>query len=117
MRACRARVQSLTDELAVANGELRRQYQEKEALSERLGLLLNALPAGVVVVDAAGAVTQANPAACVMLGDALCGQLWQQLAAGMQAVASPDEFSVGGRRVSLAESVLVSGRWSHHPDS
>ena len=104
-----ARVQSLTDELAVANGELRRQYQEKEALSERLGLLLNALPAGVVVVDAAGTVTQANPAAGAMLGDALCGQSWQQLAAGMQAVASPDEFSVGGRRVSLAESVLVSG--------
>ena len=30
-----ARVASLTEELAVANGELRRQYREKEALSER----------------------------------------------------------------------------------
>ena len=37
------RVESLTAELAVANGELRRQYEEKEALSERLSLLLNAL--------------------------------------------------------------------------
>jgi two-component system sensor histidine kinase FlrB len=104
-----ARVQSLTDELAVANGELRRQYEEKEALSERLGLLLNALPAGVVVVDAAGTISQANPAACAMLGDGLCGRSWQELASAMQAVASPDEFSVGERRVSLAESVLVSG--------
>ena len=43
--ALQARVESLTSELAVANGELRRQYQEKEALSERLSLLLNALPA------------------------------------------------------------------------
>lgn len=104
-----ARVQSLTDELAVANGELRRQYEEKEALSERLGLLLNALPAGVVVVDAAGNISQANPAASAMLGEGLCGRYWQELAAAMQPVASPDEFSVGERRVSLAESVLVSG--------
>jgi two-component system sensor histidine kinase FlrB len=103
------RVQSLTDELAVANGELRRQYEEKEALSERLGLLLNALPAGVVVVDAAGWVNEANPAANAMLGDSLCGRQWQELALTMQAVAPPDEFSVHGRRVSLAESVLVSG--------
>ena len=31
--ALQAKVESLTAELAVANGELRRQYQEKEALS------------------------------------------------------------------------------------
>ena len=39
--ALQDRVASLTEELAVANGELRRQYQEKEALSERLSLLLD----------------------------------------------------------------------------
>ena len=103
------RVQSLTDELAVANGKLRRQYEEKEALSERLGLLLNALPAGVVVVDAAGVVNEANPAANAMLGDSLCGRQWQELALTMLAAAPPDEFAVRGRRVSLAESVLASG--------
>ena len=47
------RVESLVVELALANGELRRQYEEKEALSERLSLLLKALPAGVVVLDSA----------------------------------------------------------------
>ncbi|MDQ5880886.1 MAG: two-component system, sensor histidine kinase FlrB [Pseudomonadota bacterium] len=103
------RVQSLTDELAVANGELRRQYEEKEALSERLGLLLNALPAGVVVVDAAGVVSEANPAASAMLGGALCGHAWSDLAAALQSVAPPDEFVISGRRVSLAESALASG--------
>ncbi len=56
------RVESLTAELALANGQLRRQYEEKEALSERLSLLLNALPAGVVVLDSAGCVGEANPA-------------------------------------------------------
>jgi hypothetical protein len=44
------RVESLTRELAVANGELRRQYEEKEALSERLALLLG----GRVVLGANG---------------------------------------------------------------
>lgn len=102
------RVQSLTDELAVANGELLRQYQEKEALSERLSLLLDALPAGVVVVDAAGLVSEANPAARKMLGDGLPGRPWQELSAAMQSVAPPDEFAIGELRVSLAESSLVS---------
>jgi len=60
--ALQQKVASLTGELAVANGELRRQYEEKEALSERLGLLLNALPAGVVVLDGSGRITEVNPA-------------------------------------------------------
>jgi len=84
--ALQGRVQSLTDELAVANGELRRQYEEKEALSERLGLLLDALPAGVVVVEADGLVSAANPAACAMLGCVPAGWNWQALAETMSAV-------------------------------
>lgn len=65
------RAASLTDELAVANGELRRQYQEKEALSERLSSLLDALPAGVVLLDAAAVVIAVNPAAVALgRGDA-----------------------------------------------
>lgn len=103
------RVQSLTDELAVANGELRRQYEEKEALSERLGLLLDALPAGVVVVEADGRISDANPAARAMFNAALRGHDWPALAARLQPLASPDEFALGGRRVSIAESTLASG--------
>ncbi len=104
-----AKVTSLTAELAVANGELRRQYEEKEALSERLGLLLNALPAGVVVVNAGGVVSDANPAARAMLGEDICGQPWFRVADVLDSVAPPDEFMVGDRRISLAESLLASG--------
>ena len=95
--ALQGRVQSLTDELAVANGELRRQYEEKEALSERLGLLLDALPAGVVVVEADGFVSAANPAACAMLGCVPAGWNWQALAETMQLAAAPDEYLLAGR--------------------
>lgn len=103
------RVESLTAELAVANGELLRQYQEKEALSERLSLLLNALPAGVVVLDSSARVSEANPAARAMLGETMIGCDWPGLA-GLQLAATdaPDEWQLGTRRVAIAESPLDS---------
>lgn len=48
--ALQAQVAQLTTELAAANGALRQQYLEKLALTERLALLLDALPAGVVLI-------------------------------------------------------------------
>lgn len=72
-----SQVEALTGELAAANGALLQQYQEKAALTERLSLLLSALPAGVMVLDANGQVVQVNPAAEAMLGLALVGQTWE----------------------------------------
>ena len=104
-----AKVESLTAELAVANGELRRQYQEKEALSERLSLLLNALPAGVVVLDSTARVSEANPVARSMLGESISGENWSALAeAKLAATDAPDEWQLADRRVSIAESPLDS---------
>ena len=104
-----AKVESLTAELAVANGELRRQYQEKEALSERLSLLLNALPAGVVVLDSTARVSEANPVARSMLGESISGENWSALAeAKLAATDAPDEWQLADRRVSIAESALDS---------
>ena len=103
------RVESLTAELAVANGELRRQYQEKEALSERLSLLLNALPAGVVVLDSAAQISEANPVARQMLGQAIIGSDWSALAqTRLVASDAPDEWLLDAQRVSIAESPLDS---------
>ena len=103
------RVESLTVELAVANGELRRQYQEKEALSERLSLLLNALPAGVVALDSKAIISEANPVARSMLGDAIIGGDWPALAqARLAATDAPGEWQLSKRRVGIAESPLDS---------
>ena len=107
--ALQGRVESLTAELAVANGELRRQYQEKEALSERLALLLNALPAGVVVLDNTAQVSEANPAARQMFGEALLGSDWPSLVqAHLVPTEAPDEWQLAARRLSIAESPLDS---------
>lgn len=107
--ALQQKVASLTEELAVANGELRRQYREKEALSERLSLLLNALPAGVVVLDGQASITEANPVARQLLGDELEGRHWGDVArAHLEPTLTLGEWQLDGRRLSLAESPLDS---------
>lgn len=106
-----AQVAQLTAELAAANGELRRQYQEKARLSERLALLLDALPAGVVVLDGAGCVEQFNPAAQALFEAPLPGQDWSALAqAALTPTATPGEFEMRGGtvHVAVAETQLDS---------
>lgn len=103
----------LTAELAQANGELRRQYQEKARLSERLALLLDALPAGVVVLDHAGTVEQCNPAAEAIFGAAILGAAWHALsAARLTATETSGEWitAVGAqeKRIVVAETELDS---------
>ncbi|UCV27651.1 PAS domain-containing protein [Ferribacterium limneticum] len=107
--ALQTRVTSLTEELAVANGELRRQYQEKEALSERLSSLLDALPAGVVLLDAAAVVAAVNPAAMAIFGAEMIGQHWGDVArAHLEPTLTVGEWLIGDGRVSIAESALPS---------
>ena len=108
--ALQGRVSSLTEELALANGELRRQYREKEALSERLSSLLDALPAGVVLLDASARVSAVNPAAMCMLGEDLPGQHWGDIVArSLEPTLTLGEWRQGDRLFSMADSVLPSG--------
>lgn len=104
------RVEQLTGELAAANGELRHQLEQKEALSQRLGHLLDALPGGVIVVDRQGVVLEANPAAVTLLGGPLLGETWGAvLAARLKATQSPHEWQLAGatqRRLRLSASAL-----------
>lgn len=109
--ALEKQVASLTEELAQANGELRRQYEEKARLTDRLSTLLNQLPAGVVVVDGAGAIEQANPAALDMVG-ARAGARWDACAARLQSADAPAEWDCTGadgqpRRLSMSEARLA----------
>jgi two-component system sensor histidine kinase FlrB len=103
-----AKAEGLTQELAVANGALRQQYEEKEALSQRLSQLLEALPGGVVVLDADGRVEEANPAARALLGDDLAGLLWKEIQLRkLDPTLTPGEWTLnqGKRRVSISRSV------------
>ena len=64
-----------------------------ERLNERLTLLMAALPAGVVLVDQAGRVEQANDAATQMLGAGLAGADWSELRRShLKPTESPGEW-------------------------
>lgn len=99
-------VERLTGELAVANSELRRQLDEKAALSQRLKLLLDALPAGVVVLDRDGRVAEVNPAAQRLLGEVTVAERWDDLAGRLLKPSdTPQEWELAtGGLVSLVSS-------------
>ena len=107
--ALQAKVSSLTGELAVANGELRRQYREKEALSERLSSLLDALPAGVILLEQDAEVSALNPAAAAMFGPEIVGCHWGDVVSQfLEPTVTVGEWGLGERRLSIAESMLPS---------
>lgn len=99
-----------SEELSTAYNALQGQVAQ---LTERLAVLLGALPAGVVMLDRAGRVGQCNSAAESLLGGDLAGRPWDELAAVLHATETPGELTVGedtgARRVSLSEAALESG--------
>ncbi|HEY7986373.1 MAG TPA: ATP-binding protein [Methylophilaceae bacterium] len=101
------KAESLTKELAVANGELRRQVEQKEGLLLRLAQLLDALPGGVVVLDAQGRVEETNPVAERLLGEPLAREYWTDIEGrALEATPTPGEWMLnhGERRVSISRS-------------
>jgi len=108
-RLLEGRVAGLNEELVEArNGHLE-QLAEKECLANRLSLLLESLPGGVVVLDADGVVQECNPAAQTLLGEPLHGALWREVVQRVFA-PSPDDghdISLGnGRRVNISTCSL-----------
>ncbi|GAB4063347.1 sensor histidine kinase [Uliginosibacterium sediminicola] len=105
-----------SDELTVAYSGLQGQVG---VLTERLDLLLAALPAGVVVLDQQGRVEQCNGAAQDIFGVELKARDWQEFAAqALQASDTPGEWALAPvpedpmqvRRVSIsATSQTQSG--------
>ena len=73
------KVSSLNSELSNARNEKIQQFEEKEKIASRLQHLLNILPAGVVVLDENGRITECNPAAESLLGPALVSREWRDI--------------------------------------
>jgi two-component system sensor histidine kinase FlrB len=110
-RTLEQRTERLTAELAEARTERSRQLAEKERLATRLQNLLNALPAGVVVIDGGGRVQDCNPAARDLLGEPLAGAAWRDVIDRAFAPRSDDGHDVSlcdGRRVNISTCPLGS---------
>jgi two-component system sensor histidine kinase FlrB len=99
-----------SEELSTVYSALQDQVMQ---LTERLSVLMAALPAGVIVLGRDGHVVQANRAAEAMFGARLEQQAWAQLAQALVETESPGEFMCTGqpepRRLSLSASELESG--------
>lgn len=102
-----------SEELSTAYNALQGQVGQ---LTERLSVLMGALPAGVLVVDDQGRVVQANLAAERLFGAGLAGRAWSELAAVLQGTETPGEFALAAagegaeqRRVAVSESALEAG--------
>jgi len=108
-RLLEERVARLTEELAEARSGHREQLAEKERLANRLSLLLESLPGGVVVLDANGVVQECNPAAQTLLGESLHDELWREVVQRVFAPRPDDghDISLGnGRRVNISTCSL-----------
>jgi two-component system sensor histidine kinase FlrB len=99
-----------SEELSSAYNALQGQVSQ---LTERLNVLMGALPAGVVVRDREGRVVQMNRAALGMLGNVPTLAPWADLAADFVPTETPGEVELpaaaGARRLSLSEAALESG--------
>ncbi|MAA63234.1 MAG: PAS domain-containing sensor histidine kinase [Alteromonadaceae bacterium] len=103
-RTLESRVNQLSGELTAESRQRQQELEEKERLADRLTTLLSVMPAGVVVLDSKGAVSQCNPAAVSLLGQPLEGEAWVDVIRRCFAPRRDDGHEVSlrdGRRVSI----------------
>ncbi len=103
------RVGSLNAELHQVAEQRLQELKEKERLTSRLENMLNLLPAGVVVLDSRGVITECNPAALDFLGEPLSGEMWRDIIQRCFAPRLDDGHEISlkdGRRLSMVTRSL-----------
>ncbi|MCW9046478.1 MAG: ATP-binding protein, partial [Gammaproteobacteria bacterium] len=101
------RAAKLSEQLAFSQDERLKQLAEKEQLAHRLQTLLNALPAGVLLVDEKGVINTANPAAELFLEQSLIGKQWRRVYAHcVSRHTEQDLYLNSGRILSLKKQPL-----------
>jgi len=103
-RDLEGRVARLNQELSLARSARIAELAEKEKLLERMATLMAVLPGGVLLVDGAGLVRDANPAAEELLGESLLGEAWAAVEARVAALTADP----AGRQLSVVSRVLDS---------
>lgn len=102
----------LRRELARANRRNAAEARRHAELATRLAALLEALPGGVLLLDAAGCVRHANSAATELLGTPVLEEPWTAIRerAFLPTSAAQGEIELGnGRRVNIAQKPLQPG--------
>lgn len=102
-RDLEAQVVHLSDELRATRRSRQEEASARQRLAGRFEGLLNALPGGVLLLDAAAVVRDCNPAAIELLGGPLVGLEWSAV-----CQRSMQRASVWGGEVPLASGRHVS---------
>jgi len=103
------RIAQLQLQLEDVHAERRKEHLERDKLADRLNAILNALPAGIVVLDPQGKIKVCNPAAVSFLEGPLSGEYWLDVVNRVFDLSSPaqDEIQLkDGRYVSLSTCPL-----------
>ena len=113
--ALQRQVEQLEGQLASANRRHALEAERNAELAGRLAALLEALPAGVIMLDGAGVVRELNATATDFLGAPLQDTAWNQVRerAFLPGGDEPGDLTLqDGRTVSLAQRLLnpESGR-------
>ncbi|MEE9354142.1 MAG: ATP-binding protein [Methylococcaceae bacterium] len=106
-QALQGQVVKLHDELQAARSERLQTLVEKETLAERLQRLLEAMPAGVIVLDADNSIVDCNASASRFLDQPLIGLLWPDVVSrSLKSVPdNPHEGQLAhGQRLSISSS-------------
>jgi len=101
----------LERQVAQLNEALAASQSERLVLGERLAMLLDALPGGVLVLDAAGTVVECNRGAEQLFGSPLVGRDWESVRASAvigQDGASGELHLRGDRWVFVMRRPLVA---------
>jgi two-component system sensor histidine kinase FlrB len=102
------RVADLSRELALSRRERSVERVQKEHLADQLGVLLEALPAAIVLVDARDRVDRFNPAAEQLFPGLAWGRRWSEVKREVVAAEpAPGDWRLhDGRRVSVSQRPL-----------
>lgn len=104
--------ESLERRVTELSGELAEARAGRDHLSARLAAIIDGLPGGVLVLDGAGCIVEANSTARELLGAALVGEAFDAALARRRADAGSligDIELAGGRFVTLARRALEQG--------
>lgn len=108
-----SKVDKLNKELVASRSERIRELTEKEKVAAKLSSLIDALPAGLIILDAKYKVLQENSQATELLGKSVVGMSW------CEVVADPDfaepmltgEFNYeDGKRISISHNQYGTGK-------
>lgn len=103
------RVDQLNQQIDHLQSEKEQQYQENQILHGRLSALIDVVPAGVIILDEKGQVSECNACAEELLGRSLAGQLWRVLLKECFNRREDDGHEIStvtGRRLSISTRSL-----------